>query len=294
MAKFYAYCIDKSLADRNGGSLVLFHHGHAIEELGHEFGGMLNLTDEPPKDADFLMFQSEWYAALKLHRRHTQAKWICWLGHFQPHLKYNMPKLEEMEADYYHTQWKGKMFDWAREILERRHKDLYYLPHAGCHKCNVEGEKIECPEVVFIGNTFPERTEDWLDYAGVSKIRVPFEDCKNYYKSAIISPNIHGDFQKNVVCDFTQIPGYMINERIFQVILSGGFSISDNNPIVKEFFAEDEVPYAETKAGYKSLIKHYTMYPEQRESFMKKAKERVLKEHLYIHRWKDYLKELCV
>lgn len=292
--KFYAYCINKTLQDRNGGSLVLFHHLHALEELGHTNGGMLNLEDSPPADADYIMFQSEWYRAIKPHQRYTQAKWICWLGHFLPHRKYDMPPIGEIKADYFHTQWKGKMVDWANEILERRERKLYYLPHAGCSKCNTEGEKIDCPPTIFIGNTFPERTEDWLDYAKVSKIRSPFEDCKNYYKSAIVSPNIHGEFQKNEVCDFTTIPGYMINERIFQVILSGGFAISDNNPIVKEFFPEDEVPYASTKAEFRSLINHFTMYPEQRESFMKKAKERILREHLYIHRWKKYLDEvLC-
>jgi len=291
--KFYAYCCRKDLADRNGGSLVLWHHLHALEELGHENGGMLNLEDSPPDDADFLMFQSEWWYALRPHKRHTNAKWICWLGHFLPHRKYGMPKIAEIEADYFHTQWQGKMFDYGQEMLEKKNKKLYYLPHAGCHKCNVEGVKIDCPETIFIGNTFPERAEEWLDYAKVSKIRSPFEDCKNYYKSAIVSPNLHGDFQKNLVCDFTQIPGYMINERIFQVILSGGFSISDDNPIVRDFFTEEEIPYAKDRATFRSMVKNFTERPEKREPFMLKAKERILKDHLYIHRWRDYLKEIC-
>lgn len=290
--KFYCYCQNKTLVDRNGGSYVLYHHGHALKQLGHEFGGMLNIQDTPPADADFLMFQSEWWRALRPHRHETRAKWICWVGHFLPGVRYDMPLLTEIKADYYHTQYEGKAFNYAKEIFERQGKTLYYLPHAGCDKCNVEGVKIDCPEILFIGNSFPERSEDWLDFAGVSKIQTPFEDTPNYYKSAIVCPNIHGSFQKNETSEFAEIPGYMINERIFQVILSGGFAISDNNPIVKKFFTEDEVPYAETKEEFKKLVDYFRTHQDERLPFMKRAKERILKEHLYTHRWAKYLKEL--
>lgn len=291
MAKFYAYCQNKTLTDRNGGSYVLYHIGHALEELGHEFGGMLNIEDSPPTDADYLMFQGEWYRALRYHKRHTTAKWICWVGHFLPAVKYDMPMISEIEADYYFTQYEGNAFEYAKEMIERSGKHLYYMPHAGCHKCNKEGVKIECPEVLFIGNHFPERDETWLQFAGVEFIGVPFEDIPNYYKSAKVCPNIHGDFQKNIICEFAQVKGYMINERIFQVILSGGFAISDNNPIVKKFFNEDEVPYAETMDEFKELINKFKNNPELREPYMKKAKERILKEHLYTHRVAKFLKE---
>ena len=291
--KFYAYCIRKDMLDRNGGSIVLWHHGHALEELGHEFGGMLDLEDTPPKDADFLMFQSEWWRALKLHKRHTNAKWICWLGHVKPHKKYQMPPIQEIEADYFHTQWQGKLFGYAREMLDRKGKELFYMPHGGCSKCNTEGTKIDCTKTVFIGADYPERAQDWLDYSKVNKITCPVEDAKNYYKSALVSPNLHGDFQKDMVTDYTQIPGRMINDRIFNVILSGGFTISDNAPIVKEFFAPDEIPYAETRADYRSMIKKFTDYPDERLTYMKKAKARILKEYMYTNYWKEFLKTIC-
>jgi spore maturation protein CgeB len=144
---------------------------------------------------------------------------------------------------------------------------------------------------MFIGNSFPERSEEWLQYAGVPVTGVPFEDCRNYYKSAIVCPNIHGSWQRGNIDEFNGVPGLMINERIFQVILSGGFAISDNNPIVKKFFTEDEVPYAETKEDFKRLIEHFRTHPDERLPYMKKAKERILKEHLYTHRISKFLKE---
>lgn len=287
--KFYAYCIRKDLSDRNGGSLVLWHHGHALEELGHEFGGMLGLDELVPGDADYIMFQSEWWSTVKHNLRYTDAKRICWIGHFRPHIKYDIAPITDIDADYYHTQWKGQCYEYAKKIVESKGKKLFYLPHAGCAKCNTEGEKIETTKTLFIGADYPERSFDWIDYAKVPRITCPVEDAKNYYKSALVCPNLHGDFQKNIVTDFTQEPGMMINDRIFNIILAGGFTISDNEPIVKEFFTEDEVPYANTKADYRSMINHFVMYPEERGSYMKKAKERILKEHLYTHRWKEFL-----
>jgi len=308
--KFYAYCCDRTLADNNGGSLALFHHLCALKQLGHQSGGMLNLTDEIPLDADYIMFQSEWWGHLQNPLSRSRAKRICWLGHYNTGKKYSMPKIEEIKADFFHTQYEGEAVKWGKDRIG---KDIYYLPHAGCNICNIEGkkmsyyrpyidgtnvldEKLPVPNSIIIRNKFPERNEEWLDYAGVAKKKmpfnteIPFEDIRNLYKSALVCPNLHGDFQKGIACDFFQTPAYMINDRIFQVILSGGFCISDNNPIVHKFFAQDEVPIANTKEEYKELIDFFIKNPKERIPFMQRAKARILREHLYIHRWKDYLK----
>lgn len=289
--KFYAYCCDKSLKDNNGGSLVLWHHLHALEALGHESGGMLGLNELVPEDADYVMFQSEWWAIIKPALEMSKAKRICWLGHYDTGSRYAMPKIQEIKADYFHTQYKGDAVKWGEEQIGKK---IYYLPHAGCHKCNTQGKEIIAPKAVFIGNHFPERSEQWIDEAQVTKVQTQFDRCKDYYASALVCPNIHGDWQKGHQTEFFQIPGEMINERIFQIILSGGFAISDNTPIVKDFFSNDDVPYAETPEKFKELINYFIAHPEERLPYMKRAKERILKEHLYIHRWKDYLKVICV
>lgn len=84
----------------------------------------------------------------------------------------------------------------------------------------------------------------------------------------------------------------MINDRIFNIILSGGFAISDDTPIVKKFFEEDEVPYAKDKEHFKWMIDYFIAHPEERMSYMQKAKERILKEYLYTNYWKEFLKQL--
>lgn len=287
--KFYAYCCNKSLEDNNGGSLVLWHHLHALEELGHESGGMINLNEAVPKDADYIMFQSEWWASIRLALEMSNAKRICWLGTYDTGGRYAMPRPKDIKADYYHTQYKGACVKWGEEQIGQK---IYYLPHAGCHKCNTQGRKIESPKVIFICNHFPERSEEWLDKAQVTKMQVPFNKVKDYYASAIVCPNIHGGWQKGETTEFFQIPGEMINERIFQIILSGGFAISDNTPIVKDFFTEEEVPQAKTPEEFKSMIEHFKNNPQERLAYMERAKKNILNNHLYIHRWRNWLSEL--
>jgi hypothetical protein len=284
--KFYSYCEEKDNI-KNGGTIVLVHHLHSIEELGHTSGGLITLQEEVPDDADWIIFQSEWYYHISPKLRRSRAKKICWLGHFKAISKYGFPDIKSIDADVFHTQWKGECVDWAEKEIN---KSIFYLPHGVC-SCNTEGEKIEAPDVVFIGTNYPERKQDWLDNAGVERITCPHEQAKNYYKSAIVCPNLHGDFQKEKITEYMQTPGRMINDRIFNIIASGGFAISDNAPIVKEFFSEDEIPYAENKEEFKELIDYYRDNPEKREPFIKKAQEKI-KNYTYKKHYKEFLKNL--
>ncbi len=290
MAKFYAYCNNKKMDDSNGGAIILFHHLCALEQLGHQNGGMLTVgMDYVPDDADYILFQSEWWNTLKPWLELSRAKRICWLGHFNPsETKYGMPKLEDIQANWFYTQWKGECVEWAKEKIG---KDIFYLPHAACEVCNTEGKEItNYHKAIFIGNHYPERSEGWLE--NVTMVQIPFQQAKDCYKSAIISPNLQGDFQKNVKTEFFQTPGEMINDRIFNVIMSGGFTISDNTPIVKEFFSNDEVPYAETKEQYQDLIKHFIQNPDERLPYMEKAKKKIQENYTYKKYWEQFLNKI--
>ena len=145
---------------------------------------------------------------------------------------------------------------------------------------------------MIIRNQFKERAEDWLDYAGVVKRNAPFSEINNIYYSAGVIPNLHGDFQKGIKTDFFQRPAFMINERIFQVFLAGGFSISDNNPIVKEFFTLSEVHQCENKEEYKSTIDYFVKNPAEQLAYKKNATDRIKKEHLYTHRFNKFLQNI--
>lgn len=278
--KVYAYA-DISGKRFNGAVLILKHHLHALERLLGATGGIIGLDEDVPRDADWIMFQSEWWVRLRDKLQASDAQRICWLGHFINN--YGMPDIASIDADVFHSQYKGECTVWAESVLGKK---VHYLPHAGCH-CMKEGKKIDAPEVVFIGSNFPERTMDWLPVSPMTA-----ENPSDYYKSSLVCPNIHGDWQKGKVTDYQRLRGEMINDRMFNVILSGGFAVSDNTPIVKDFFSGDEVPYGETKEEYRALIDFFRKNPKEREPYMERAKEKVRKKHLYTHRWKNLLSAL--
>lgn len=281
MPKIVAYIHDIAI-ELNGASILMQHHLHALKELGFEVE-CRHFREGLPADVDWVMFQSEWYDKIKKVLDSSPAKRICWVGHFKPADRFRMPLLEHIKADIYHTQWKGDCVSYAQDKLKQV---IHYLPHAGC-SCMKHGNKIVMTDTIFIGSKYSERDTDWLDYCNIPVTKSKLVSVADKYYSAKVCPNLHGDFQKNVVNKETMtIPGRMINDRIFQVILSGGFAISDNNPLVKEFFTEDEVPYADTKEQYKSLIDYFISHPEERIPYMEKAKEKILNQHLYTNRWK--------
>jgi len=272
--KFAIFVQDNRIPDNNGGSIVLLHHAHTLRELGHEVE-FLSLTDDIPK-ADYVIVQSEW----SNHKQFDHRNLIIWLGHFNPAKKYQMPK--NMRALQFFTQWKGECVEEAEHNLNQK---IHYLPHGIC-SCNTEGKQIQSPQTVFIGANYKERDQDWLE--GVTRIQCHHEQAKNYYKSARVSPNLHGAFQLNQKTEFMQTPGRMVNDRVFNIIASGGFCISDN-PMTREFYDADEVPVAKTKGEYQMLINHFLNNPEKRLSYMEKARK---KEHTYKKYYKEFLKNL--
>ena len=261
---------DTRIIDNNGSSIVLLHHKHAIEELGHTVH-FINLNDEIP-ESDYIIVQSEWYK----HRRWPDNL-IVWIGHFQPNRKYRMPELSKIRAKAYFTQWTGECVKFAESKVG---KPIFYFPHAVC-SCNTEGKVISSPRTLFIGANYKERSQDWLDYAGVPRIQCQHEVAKNYYKSALVSPNLHGAFQLNQKTEYMEIPGRMVNDRAFNIIASGGFCVSDNE-MMRDFI---DIPIAETKEEYKRLIDYYVNNPEERLPIMEKAKKQ-------LPTYKEYYKKL--
>lgn len=277
--KFSLLVWDKTIKDSNGASIVLLHHVHTLRELGHE-ANLFNLDEDIP-ESDYIIVQSEFFKHIRQNQLDIN-KLIIWLGHFNPSTKYQMPKLSEMRALQFFTQWKGECVEEAERNL---HQKIHYLPHGIC-SCNTEGKHIQSPQTVFIGANYKERDQDWLE--GVTRIQCHHEQAKNYYKSARVSPNLHGAFQLNQKTEYMQTPGRMVNDRVFNIIASGGFCISDN-PMTREFYDADEVPVAKTKGEYQMLINHFLNNPEKRLSYMEKARK---KEHTYKKYYKEFLKNL--
>jgi|Deesub1362A_J573_1020465.scaffolds.fasta_scaffold00522_24 hypothetical protein len=89
--------------------------------------------------------------------------------------------------------------------------------------------------------------------------------------------------------------GGVCTERLFKFPLLNGFSICDAPSIYSEkIFREDEMlAFGEDRLSeYYDAVEYFIKNPEKRDSYIFKARSRVLKEHTYLHRLKQLLELL--
>jgi len=79
-----------------------------------------------------------------------------------------------------------------------------------------------------------------------------------------------------------------ITPRIFDILASGGFCISDKNPGIKEIFG-DSVPQYESPEHLSQLIDFYINHPDERLKLMEKGREIALS-HTWEKRAEQFLK----
>lgn len=96
---------------------------------------------------------------------------------------------------------------------------------------------------------------------------IDYTELDEYYARSRISLNDHSEQMRK--------EGF-VAERIFDILASGGFCISDRNPGIKEIF-QDSVPQYDTPAHLKGLIKFYIENPSERQKKMAAGQEIVSK-----------------
>jgi hypothetical protein len=100
------------------------------------------------------------------------------------------------------------------------------------------------------------------------------------YSGHAVCLNVHHPYEEG---------GFTLNERVFNTVACGGFQISDKAPRIRDFFADDEVVVADSPSDFLALIEHFVERPDERASFVAKARARVVAEHTYHHRLCDLL-----
>ena len=117
----------------------------------------------------------------------------------------------------------------------------------------------------------------------------PLPQCQasRVYSHSRICPNVHQQRQR----DTGSRP--MVNERTFVIPSCGGFEIVDNVPILRDFFAEDEMVMAESPEHMAELVDEYLGRPRARYDMALAAHHRVLREHTYLDRAKEMLRWLA-
>ena len=76
-----------------------------------------------------------------------------------------------------------------------------------------------------------------------------------------------------------------LNQRYFDVPLCGGFLLGEwQEALADHFDLDHEVIYFRNDEELLHQARYYLQYPEKREKVIRKARERILKEHLMKHR----------
>lgn len=262
--------------DQLGGSIWLRHIGDTLSQMGHDVRYCHYESDT--SYGDFTIIQSEW---IEKNAYKTSRRAIVLLGHFTAEVYPDSTKLRPQ--DIVLTQWKGEVVeDWEK----RSGMEAHYFPHG--YFPEHTNDSMFKMQSYWVGSDTPFRDISRFNDCPVVKITscLP-EFVGGYYKKSDICPNIHLNIQKgqliNVPESILTKPGYAVNERLFWIPGAGGFQIADENPLVREFYDEDEVPMS-TAEDFKEIFNYYLGHPEEREKMAKKAHERTMREHLYEHR----------
>lgn len=268
------YCFYIPIHDDNlGGSIWLRHIGDTLSQMGHDVRYCHYESD--CSHADYVIIQSEW---ILTNAYKTSRKAIVLLGHFTEEVYPDSTKLRSQ--DIVLTQWKGEVVDdWERRSGMKAH----YFPHG--YFPEFTNDTMLKMQSYWVGSDTPFRDISRFNDCSVVKITscLP-EFVGGYYKQSDICPNVHLNIQKgqliNVPESILTKPGYAVNERLFWIPGAGGFQIADENPLVREFYDEDEVPMS-TAEDFKEIFDYYLNHPEKREAMAEKAHERTMKEHTY-------------
>jgi spore maturation protein CgeB len=120
-----------------------------------------------------------------------------------------------------------------------------------------------------------ELSKDGILYKGYLK----GDDLLKLYKASKINLSLQISTMKG-----------SLNKRTFEIPAAGGFLVgSFREPLVWHFEDGREVVYFREDEELKDLIRYYLHHPDERREIAKRARERVLKEHTFLHRMKKLI-----
>lgn len=111
----------------------------------------------------------------------------------------------------------------------------------------------------------------------LQKPKLQINDEAKIYASSKILINIHEDYQRYYGGD--------CNERTFKIPFCGGFEISDDVAVIKDYFVDGkELVIAKDKIDWFEKIDYYYTHPTEAEKIAKAGQDRVKKDHTYSNR----------
>ncbi|WP_320175574.1 glycosyltransferase [Maridesulfovibrio sp.] len=114
-------------------------------------------------------------------------------------------------------------------------------------------------------------------YVQLGGRRVSSDECVKIFNGTKINLNLHS----SINADELVSGGDFINPRTFELAACGAFQLVDKRSLMSEVFDEGELAHFESLEDLDHKIGHFLAHPEERESYVEKARARVLKNHTY-------------
>ena len=115
-------------------------------------------------------------------------------------------------------------------------------------------------------------------YVQLDGRRVSSDECVKIFNGTKINLNLHS----SINADELVSGGDFINPRTFELAACGAFQLVDKRTLMPdEAFDEGELAHFENLEDLDRKIGYFLAHPEERESYVEKARARVLKYHTY-------------
>jgi spore maturation protein CgeB len=221
------------------------------------------------------------------------------------------------------TYWKSyaPMYD-AFAVIQREpfvsllaqegQRNVLYLPMAAdpsFHRpvtLTPEQRRIYEADIGFLGSGYPNRRlafrelagkdfkiwgTEWEEEPRLAKVvqrggaRIDEEEAVLIYNGAKVNLNLHSSLNANAIVT----GGDFVNPRTFELAAMEAFQLVDERSLLGECFTPEEVATFRDIGEMHERIGHFLKHPEERREFARRARERVLAEHTYVHRMRTLL-----
>lgn len=132
------------------------------------------------------------------------------------------------------------------------------------------------------GNDWPPAWNSKLQDGGR---RVAPEETALIYNCTDVNLNIH-----SAVGAETLQCGDFVNPRTFEIAACGGFQIVNRQEPLSDLFSPDEICIVDTETELREAVQYFHAHPAERQERAACSRDRVLREHTYVHRIREALK----
>ena len=151
------------------------------------------------------------------------------------------------------------------------------------HLASAEKRRLCLEHLLDLGLVFAGDPSGWKNLFGSNIKTLPDIDYRNGLCSHYSSGSIHINITS------CQMP-FAVNQRVFDIPLCERFVISDDQSDLFELFPKNAICVANSPEEYAELSKFYLKNPAAKGEIVKNAREHILREHLYLNRISEIIK----